>query len=906
MAEAYRYFDGGVPIAGNGKAKTDYLSNLVFPIDDFPPSATDPEKAAAKAVYDLPGNALQAKAGSPYTSPVADGSCGGNFIIYISNGPNQQSAADDKAADDLLVAAGGNKTPIAISPSGSQSNPSDEWARFMRQSEYGIITYTLDVDRVVNGQGPGWTALLQSMARVSNGRYFDVSSGNGGAEIAQALSVIFSEIQAVNSVFASVSLPLSVNTQGTYLNQVYVGMFRPDADGNPRWYGNLKQYRLGIVANQLVTIDADGQPAINSSTGFITECARSYWTSNNPGYWTFANFQRTCLDLTTDPTSDSPDGNLVEKGAQAQRLRASVARNLRTCVGCAADSTPVAFTTANVTKTMLGDAAMADAEQTSLVSWARGRDVLDEDGDGVTNLESRPSKHGDVVHSRPYAINFGNDVNPEVVVFYGGNDGVLRAINGNRTLAIGAVGAGSELWSFMAPEFIPRIKRLRDNDVPIDYKNNIFPTSAPKPYGFDGAVTAFVDGGETWLYATMRRGGRMLYAFDVSTITDDPNSPTLKWRKGCPNLGDDNGCSAGFDGIGQTWSAPEVLHSGGNPDKVVIVGGGYDTCEDFDAVGQTHNCDNTAKGRSVYVIDADDGTLLNTFTTQRGVAADVSVLKDADGNPQWGYVVDLGGNIYRISGSTPNEPMENADPANWTMTRIASLGCSTVAACNANRKFMFAPDIVVNNSGQIHLLVGSGDREKPLMDFEGAYAVNNYFFMVKDSPLDDEWLSSESGNCSNNDLICLDSLTDIPSDDDADAASLAQTKGWYLELADHEQVVTSPITVYGTVTFSTHTPTVPADGACTSNLGTAKVYNVRYLDAAIRNGTQNRFEVIAGGGLPPSPVAGLVLPDGAQDISEALPFIIGGSPESPLQAGQPEPPPTTQLPKSLTYWYIEK
>jgi type IV pilus assembly protein PilY1 len=250
--------------------------------------------------------------------------------------------------------------------------------------------------------------------------------------------------------------------------------------------------------------------------------------------------------------------------------------------------------------------------------------------------------------------------------------------------------------------------------------------------------------------------------------------------------------------------------------------------------------------------------------------------------------------------------MEQADAADWTMTKIASLGCSGVAACDANRKFMFAADIVVNNSGQIHLLVGSGDREKPLLDFEGAYGVDNYFFMIKDSPTDAEWLSSESGNCSNNDLMCLDSLTEIGRDDEADEQLLAETKGWYLELADHEQVVTSAITVYGTVTFSTHTPTVPEDGACTSNLGTARVYNIRYADAAIRNGTDNRYEVVTGGGLPPSPVAGLVLPDGASDIEDALPFIIGGSPESSLQAGEPAPPPTTQLPKSLTYWYIEK
>ena len=106
----------------------------------------------------------------------------------------------------------------------------------MYQSSMGIVSYTLDVDKVTTGQGPGWTSLLKSIARVSNGKYFDVSSTVGG-EIANALGTIFTEILAVNSVFASVSLPVSVNTQGTYLNQVFIGQFRPDRDGAPRWNG---------------------------------------------------------------------------------------------------------------------------------------------------------------------------------------------------------------------------------------------------------------------------------------------------------------------------------------------------------------------------------------------------------------------------------------------------------------------------------------------------------------------------------------------------------------------------------------------------------------------------------------------------------------------------------------------
>ena len=61
------------------------------------------------------------------------------------------------------------------------------------------------------------------------------------AKLVLAFKTIVGKIAAVNSVFAAVSLPVSVNTQGTYLNEIYVGMFRPAQGFLPQWQGNLKQ-----------------------------------------------------------------------------------------------------------------------------------------------------------------------------------------------------------------------------------------------------------------------------------------------------------------------------------------------------------------------------------------------------------------------------------------------------------------------------------------------------------------------------------------------------------------------------------------------------------------------------------------------------------------------------------------
>src|SRR5438874_3957277 len=152
-----------------------------------------------------------------------------------------------------------------------------------------VVTYTIDVgpavvtDNSVNGAG--WSTLLKSMASSSGGKYFAISNSdpNEAAAIQAALTTIFNEVQAVNSVFAATTLPVSVNVRGTNLNQVYIGVFRPDAQKLPRWFGNLKMYKLGVdsATQTLFLADANGSVASNSSTGFISSSAKSYWTSTS-------------------------------------------------------------------------------------------------------------------------------------------------------------------------------------------------------------------------------------------------------------------------------------------------------------------------------------------------------------------------------------------------------------------------------------------------------------------------------------------------------------------------------------------------------------------------------------------------------------------------------------------------
>jgi hypothetical protein len=66
---------------------------------------------------------------------------------------------------------------------------------------------------------------MKSMANVGGGSYYDATDIG---QLVDAIGSILTEIQGTPSVFISASLPISVNTQGTYLNQVFQDV---DQDG---------------------------------------------------------------------------------------------------------------------------------------------------------------------------------------------------------------------------------------------------------------------------------------------------------------------------------------------------------------------------------------------------------------------------------------------------------------------------------------------------------------------------------------------------------------------------------------------------------------------------------------------------------------------------------------------------
>jgi type IV pilus assembly protein PilY1 len=770
--------------------------------------------------------------------------CGRNHIIFVANG--KPGEVTNNEARDLLAGAGGDVTPLlypsSLITNSDQGNWADEYTRFLRGKDVvgtkeGVQSITTHAIAVTGASSDGlYPNFIRAMATQGGGQYYSASNVT---DLAKFLTNIFNSIMAVNTAFASASLPISVSAQGTYKNQVFVGVFRPDGNARPRWDGNLKQYKMNYdrATDSLQLVDALGQAALSSSTGFFRPTAMSYWTTDST-FW--SNDPKG----TPPSASDAPDGEVVEKGAIAQKLRTKYAtdqsqRLVYTCIDCSSGTTlwsssAQRFETANslVTSGKLG--VTSDADRTALIEWIRGRDNQgDERGPGGTTT-IRPSVHGDVLHSRPAVVDFGGMTG--TVVFYGSNDGFLHAVDGNQSGAT----AGEELWTFLPEEFLGRFKRFRDNTPEVRYPTTPSGAAAlPRDYFVDGPVTTWQrldENGtvsEVTIYVTMRRGGRFLYAIDVS----NPRQPRVLWRKSSSNIAV----------LGQTWSEPRVVRVRGRSDPVLIMGAGYDAAaEDALPAGAT------SMGNAVLVLDARTGELVRQLSTARSVVGSIALLDtDFDGYIDRGYAADTGGNVYRLDFETA---AGSADASAWTIATFATLGGGT-----SQRKFFYSPDVVHTRTFTA-VMLGSGNRERPL-----ALTTNDRFYTLFD------YRVGKGAGVSG-------AITDANLLPNSDSYVLnASVAGCYLPMDPRgEKVVTSAVTTGGYTYFSTHRPNTVAPDSCTNDLGVAKGYRM-----ALFCGTAESVE-FAGGGLPPSPVIGEVevqvppvSPPGEPE-TRRVPFIIGG------------------------------
>jgi len=938
LYEIYKYYNA-LP-AYKGKAAQN-------PYADYPGNTGVPQTPAGQGLTS--GFALNA-AGTTYTGP--DTLCAKQYIIFIANN-SQGNQISSGSSSYEGISAGAAILPITYSP----DFWTDEWVRFL--SLHQINTYILDAYNAQ--QNVSYSAELKAAA--GKDRYYPVGSE---AAIIAALNNILVNIQAVNSAFAATSMPASAANRSISQNQVYIGVFRPGEGGNPRWYGNLKRYQLlyDSTTGAIDLGDQFGVPALNAASGFIAECAASYWTSDTsayrPGstvaaqpYWTLIPGSTPPSSLCPapaasggnanpasrlffppgvawSPLSDVPDGPFVEKGGAGEVLRRGnvamesaatwkVSRATKTLSG----SSLVNFnsSTAGVSLATLGVPATAPIGSAlptlgQMVDFVQGWDSKDTNGNGYTDpnapsatTETRPTIHGDVIHSTPLPITYDNS-SSGVVVYYGSNDGMFHAVDS---------GSGIERWSFLAPEFLARMYRLYANTPLVRYANigsGIVPTPTPKDYFFDGSTGLYQSGDNSaiWIYPSMRRGGRMIYAFDVSPSGGSaPALPKFLWKAGCPASDSDIGCTGGMTGIGQTWSKPVsgLIRNGPldtAPAPVVIFGGGYDSTPTKDANGTVlaSSCEDQnvrspscsgRKGNIVYIVDAEHGpgTLLRSFAlpgasgrTPGSVAGDIAVIDaNRDGFVDYAYLADTNGFVYRIDFVDDPVSLVPLTQVDWSIHQIAG-------SIGSGRKFLFEPTVFFNHN-KVYVGLGSGDREHPLItQYPFTSPVANRFYVFIDDPATTNYLDLDGAKMVNaaNDGIGVDGLANGAGATCATAPALpaasATLAGWYLPLNANgtgEQVVTPAVIVSGQVSWGTNRPLVPTGGTCSNALGEARGYLVDLVTGSGAIGTAGvcggtTSTAYTGGGLPIPPEINLTRLTGQDGKQVYVGTCIGCPPKN--------------------------
>jgi len=578
------------------------------------------------------------------------------------------------------------------------------------------------------------------------------------------------------------------------------------------------------------------QTALKQAIGVIRESSQSFATASiasarasDENYLYEASFQ----PVGTDPTwtghltkySLNNDGTVAaalwDAGAVLKAATAA-SRNIYTYKGA---NPLTAFTTSNIAASDLG--MTTTGERDDIVGYVRGESTY--------NIENW--KLGDIFRSSPVTVgtptpyfrdnfdprnpsayddfrvtNARTTANAKRIVVAGANDGQLHAFR---------TSDGAEVWSFIPPNFLHKLKNIA---------HKAHPTGLSHQYFVDGPISV----AEVWLPTTppgnpgakllsewrtlliLGEGrGAMSYLWSSSStctsgfdsnysttypyycgyhaldITNTTAAPVYKWRL--------NPTAAQAPYLGEPWSKVYVgrVKINGIEKWVGLVGGGQNlsSCSGTD-------CDKRGKG--FFVVDLIDGSILwsYTYATDANMSyalpgSPAMVDTDNDGYIDRVYIGDLGGTMWRFTFCTYASGA-SCNTANWTGGRLFAGTAGAVYAI---------PSVARDARGNLWVFWGTGDR----VDVTGTTAANK-FYAVKDA--------NAAAPRALADLINITSSTYTDSD---------TRKGWYVSLTGSGEKVMADSAVFGGVVyFTSFTPDSGGASTCSSG-GTGLLYGIDFV-----------------------------------------------------------------------------
>ncbi len=943
LYEAARYFRGeGVDfgdVRGDGDPFFPFddrvFNRVANPISFTGTGSINPanclySSATACAAQSISGN-------RDYISPISN-DCQKNFIVLLSDG---QPTVNNAVPNIESMIGGSCVNPTAGGESGRCGtdlvnflNTEDQVDDATLSGDQTIQTYTIGFNL------DGDEQFLKNIANAGGGQFFEASSA---ADLIDAFQTILTDVLDAPTSFAAPSL--SVNAFNRLFNRdvVYFSLFTPSE--SQAWQGNVKKFRICTDqgnCNPGDVIDKDNNPAIGADFR-IKSTAKSFW-------------------------GNAADGPEVTEGGAGVHIPVPNSRRVFTYTGNAdSPNNPVALTTGSAHEVADGNSAITQAmlnaatatERTRVINWMRGVDVQDENGNNDTT-DARWA-FADPLHSRPVTITYGalpctasdvadsssacfgaatGDPNPDqpiVKVLVGTNDGALRMIND---------ATGEEEWVFYAPETLGTMK------------DQMLNATGDHIYGLDGTPSALVidnnqngiiepgspENDKVYIYIGMRRGGKNVYAFDITpggvlvNNTVGQVTPKFLWRiRGGP------GGTSGYERLGQTWSTPLATSirtgtgGGVNNDDTkrthaLVMGGGYDD-DPLDSGFATTDDDT---GNAIYIVDAEDGSRIwwasNTASgadleladMDYPIPADLALVdSDGDGETDRIYATDTGAQIWRID----LDARIGHNNGNTFGARLATL--ATAGTASEERRFFYQVDVAEVRDDFFStepeydaVVVGSGYRAHP-----NNLDVHDHFYVIRDYQVDSRVsatnfpLCNVNGSvqqCANGDPITLADLEDVTDNEIQDGATqqdrddaanaLKNTTGWYIQLKTEDQngqdvfegekVLSGAAIIAGKVFFTTFTPAGPPDpnDPCKAVEGTGRLYTVDLLNGTAeididQNNSLDKSDRVqsVGGGIP-SELVPVFLETG-------LTGLVGSS------GGAAAVDPNINLPRQRTFWY---
>lgn len=637
---------------------------------------------------------------------------------------------------------------------------------------------------------PNFFAATNDPGTISLGGYAFLASN--ADQLTAALRSAITTITASTYSFTQASIQASRTIDESFL---YEASFS-NRTYDPFWIGHLKRYKIGDHGVIASTADWDAGDVLKSTAA----ANRSIWTLKN--------------------SSGSPVMTLFTSAA-------------------------------GITASDLG--VTTDTNRDKIINFIRGGELVS--GDDYFGW-----KLGDVFHASPMSIATPNalfydqwdksttkafatyrdnhertSANGKRIILIGANDGQLHAFKTGEVS--GTTGGGSELWSFIPPNLLPKLMNIAHSTHPTLLTHHYFvdgPISAAEIWlgtGTIGSTSKSVTDWHTYFVLSEGRGGKEslwssstscdsgfsatysstnsnycgYYAFDIS---DTASTPVYKWR-----IGGNSALSATHGNhLGEPWGKMFIgrVRESNTEKWVGLIGGGYSNTNCKGGGG----CDQRGKG--FYVIDLSDGSILWSVTHSGPgdvingdmdfdlAASPVAVDTDNDGFLDTAYIPDLGGNVWRFKFCRSSSGT-SCSKSDWTASLLFSTPSGVITP-------IYNPvSVATDTAGKLWVYFGSGDKTDPT-----ANNAQENFYAIKDD---------------RSTKYTISDLESIGSETGTGTYTGEKDAGWYINFTGHgEKILSEPLVFEGKVFFTTYIPGSISNPCDTS--GKSKVYGVDYMTGA--------------------------------------------------------------------------